>query len=114
MGYNTQFTTVLHTRAAHIIAEMDGVKGKRKVLIECANPVSEPLGTYEVQKFCSRVAHARETAGVHDGLLVSSTGFTPEADAWCSKYCSFVELKTYKELRSSSIRFGKLLRKFVK
>jgi hypothetical protein len=114
MGYNTQFTTVLHTRAAHIIAEMDGVKGKHKVLIECANPITEPVGTYEVQKFCTRVAHARENAGVHGGLLVSTTGFTPEADAWCRKYCSFVDLKTYKQLMLSSARFGKLLRKFLK
>ncbi|MCW3998635.1 MAG: restriction endonuclease [Candidatus Bathyarchaeota archaeon] len=114
MGYSTQFTTVLHTRAAHIIAEMDGVKGRHKVLIECANPINEPLGLYEVQKFCSRVAYAREDGKVQNGLLVSTTGFTPEAIAWCKKYCSFVDLKTYKQLMATSAKFGKMLRKFLK
>lgn len=114
MGYNTQFTTVLHTRAAHIIAEIDGVKGKHKMLIECANPINEPLGAYEVQKFCTRVAHAREDGKIHGGLLVSTTGFTPEANSWCKKYCSFVDLKTYEEIKASSVRFGKLLRNFLK
>jgi hypothetical protein len=114
MGYSTRFTTVLHTRTAHIIAEMDFIKGKHRLLIECTEPSEELVGAYEVQKFCSRVALAKEKSGVDGGLLVSTAGFTPEAVSWCQKYCSFVHLRTYKQLMASSARFGKLLRKFLK
>jgi len=114
MGYSTRFTTVLHTRTAHIIAEMDFIRGKHKLLIECTNPGDQPIGVYEVQKFCSRVALAREKSTVDGGLLVSTTSFTPEAVSWCKKYCSFVNLRTYKQLMVSSVSFGKMLRKFLK
>jgi len=114
MGYNTRFTTVLHTRTAHIIAEMNFIKGKHKLLIECTNSGEQPVGVYEVQKFCSRVALSREKSTVDGGLLVSTAGFTPEAVSWCQKYCSFVDLRTYKQLMASSASFGKMLRKFLK
>ncbi len=114
MGYNTRFSTVLHTRTAHIIAEMDFIKGKHKLLIECTNPGEQPIGVYEVQKFCSRVALAKEKSTVDGGMLVSTAGFTPEAISWCQKYCSFVHLRTFKQLMASSASFGKMLRKFLK
>jgi hypothetical protein len=114
MGYNTKFNTVLHTRSAHIHAEIHCLRGKQKMLIECMGKSQEAVGINEVQKFCSKVAFARETSDVNSGLLVSNVGFTSEAVSWVEKHCSFVDLKTYKQLILSSARFGKMLRKFQK
>jgi hypothetical protein len=113
MGYHTKPKTVLHTRPAHIHAVMHHPKGTQKLLIECRNH-EEPVGIQEVQAFCSKVAFAKEASEADIGLLISNTGFSEEAVAWCAKNCSFVQLRTYKHLIKRSHNFRKLLRKFHK
>jgi hypothetical protein len=112
MGYHTKASTTLHTRQAHIKAEIHHPKGKQRLLIECMHHIEESVGIREVEKFCSRIAFAREKAEADLGLLVSNTGFSPEAVIWCGKNCSFVQLKTYRQLISRSATIGKLLRPF--
>ncbi|MGD6851254.1 MAG: restriction endonuclease [Candidatus Bathyarchaeia archaeon] len=111
MGYNTKPKTVLHTRSAHISAVMHHPKGKQKLLIECQSNV-EAVGIQAVQQFCSKVAHAREKAEADTGVLISTTGFSEEAVAWCTSNCSFVKLKTYSQVISRTSNIRKLLRKF--
>jgi restriction endonuclease Mrr len=111
MGYNTKPKTVLHTRSAHISAVMHHPKGKQKLLIECQTN-EEPISIHDVQQFCSKVAHAREKSEADTGVLVSTTGFSDEAVAWCTSNCSFVQLKTYREVISKTSNIQKLLRKF--
>jgi restriction endonuclease Mrr len=101
MGYNTKPKTVLHTRSAHISAVMHHPKGKKKLLIECQTN-NEPVGIHDVQKFCSKVAHAREKSEADSGVLVSTIGFSDEALAWCTSNCSFVKLKTYRQVISKT------------
>jgi hypothetical protein len=74
--------------------------------------IEESVGIKEVEKFCARIAFAREKAEADPGLLVSNTSFSPEAVIWCAKNCSFVQLKTYRQLISRSATIGKLLRPF--
>ena len=114
MGYHTRTSIVLHNRPAYIHAEMHHPKGKQRLLIECKHCLEELVGVKEVEKFCSRIAFARENAEADLGLLVSNTGFSPEAVMWCARNCSFVQLKTYKQLVSRSVNIRKLLRPFHK
>lgn len=111
MGYNTRPHTALHTRPTHIRAEMHThPKGPQKLLIACTH--NQSLDLPQVQKFCSKVAFARETHHADLGLLISNKEFSPDAIAWCEKHCSFVKLKTFKELISTSAKFRKMLKKF--
>jgi hypothetical protein len=112
MGYRTQINTVLHTRPVCIHAEMQHPRGTQKVLIECKHHAEEPVDIKEVEKFCHTVALAREKSFAYRGLLISNAAFSEEAQSWCARNCSFVELKTYKQLICKSIRFSKLLKKF--
>lgn len=114
MGYHTKASTTLHTRKPNIHAEMHHSKGKQRLLIECMHHIEELVGIKEVEKFCAKTAFAREKAEADSGLLVSSTGFSPEAILWCAKNCSFVQLKTYRQLISKSANVGKLLRPFYR
>ena len=111
MGYNTRPHTALHTRPTHIRAEMHThPKGPQKILIACTH--NQSLDLPQVQKFCSKVAFARETHQADSGLLISNKEFSPEAITWCEKHCSFVKLKTFKELILTSAKCRKLLKKF--
>lgn len=112
MGYHTKASTTLHTRQAHINAEMHHPKGKQRLLIECMQHIGDAASIKEVEKFCARIAFAREKAEADSGVLVSNTGFSPDAVLWCAKNCSFVQLKTYKQLISRTANVGKLLRPF--
>jgi len=112
MGYNTKANHTLHTRQTHIRAELEHAKGKMKLHIECKHQPNEPVSVHEVECFCSKVAIARENSEVDGGLLISNTEFTPEALSWCARNCSFVQLKTYKQLIHFSARYKKLLNKF--
>ncbi|WP_343383036.1 restriction endonuclease [Candidatus Bathycorpusculum sp.] len=108
MGYHTKPKHVLHTRSTYIHAVIDQPKGTQRLLIECKNSVD----LIDVQHFCSRVAFARENLEVDGGLLVANVGFSDESLSWCKSNCSFVELKTYKQLIAKSASFRKMLRKF--
>ncbi|MGD6805628.1 MAG: restriction endonuclease [Candidatus Bathyarchaeia archaeon] len=110
MGYNTKAHHTLQTRQPPIRAEIQHAKGKKKLYIECK--CHEPVGIHDVECFCAKVAHAREKLEVDGGLLISNTGFSPEAISWCERNCSFVQLKTYRQLISFSARYKKLLSKF--
>ncbi len=112
MGYSTRYNHVLHTRPARIHAEIYHPAGKQRVLIECKHSDEEPVSIQEVERFCSRVAHAREHSIADTGLLVSKTHFNADALAWAQRNCSFVELKTYKQIIYRSVSFKKLLKKF--
>jgi hypothetical protein len=114
MGYHTKPSTVLHTRPAHIHAIIHHPTGPQKVLIECKHSDDETVDIKEVEKFCAKVAFAREHSIADSGLLVSKTNFTEEVKTWASRNCSFVELRTYKQLVSRSTSFRKMLRKFHK
>jgi hypothetical protein len=114
MGYHTKTNTVLHTRPVRIHAEMHHPSGTQRMVIECKHHVEESVDVKEVEKFCSRIAFARENSEADCGLLISRTNFSPEAESWCARNCSFVELKTYKQLISKSVRFRKLFKKFHK
>ena len=46
------------------------------------------------------------------GVLVSNTGFSEEAVSWIAKHCSFVRLRTYKQIMARSIKITKLAKKF--
>ena len=111
MGYHTKTNTVLHTRSVRIHAHLNHPKEIQKVLVECQH-VPGPVGIHEVQKFCSKVAFARENAEADYGVLVSNTGFSEEAVSWIAKHCSFVRLRTYKQIMARSIRITKLTKKF--
>jgi hypothetical protein len=111
MGYHTKPKTVLHTRSTHIHAVMHHPKGKQKLHIECTSQ-SGPIGIDEVQQFCNRVAHAREKSEADTGVLISVTGFSDEAAEWCNRNCSFVQLKTYRQVISRTSNIRKLMRKF--
>jgi restriction endonuclease Mrr len=113
MGYNTRTNTTLHTRPKHIHAHLDHPKEKQKVLVEC-KPHTEPAGIQEVQRFCSKVAFARENNQATLGVLVSNAGFTEEAITWCKRNCSFVRLRTYKQVVNRSARVTKLAKKLEK
>lgn len=110
MGYNTRTSIVLHTRPVHIHAHLDHPKEKYKVIVEC-KPRQEPVGLQEVQKFCSKIAFARENKTAGAGVLISDTGFTQEAIDWVSKNCTFVRLRTYKQLIQKSVKVNKLAKK---
>jgi restriction endonuclease Mrr len=117
MGYHTVYhnetNTLLQTRPVLINAEMHHPKeGQQKLLIECKHTEDESIGLKEVQMFCCRVAFARENSEANMGMLVSKSEFSEEAMSWCARNCSFVELKTYKQLIRTSVRFKKLLKKF--
>ncbi len=116
MGYHTQTNITLHTRPVHIHAEMHHPKGKQKLLIECKHyhHHHESVGVHDVQRFCDKIAFAREQSRADIGLLVSNTEFSPEAVSWCARNCSFVKLRTYKQVLHASTRCRKLLRKFHK
>lgn len=112
MGYSTRPNlTTLHTRPAHIHAHLDHPKEKQKVIVEC-KPHQEPVGVQEVQRFCNKIAFARENQTASAGVLISNTGFTEEAVTWISHNCSFVRLRTYKQLVSRSVKVNKLAKKF--
>ncbi len=111
MGYNTRTNTVLHTRSVHIHAHLNHPKEKQKVIVECKH-LPEPVDIQEVQRFCSKVAFARENAEADYGVLVSSTGFSEDAATWVTKHCSFVRLRTYKQVMSRSLKVNKLAKKF--
>ncbi len=112
MGYNTQTNTTLHTRPTHIRAEiLHPKKGTQKLLIECKN-YETPVSVHEVENFCAKVAFERENSQTDYGILVSNTDFSAEAVSWASRNCSFVQLRTYKQLILTSARFRKLLKKF--
>jgi len=108
MGYHTKLKHVLHTRATYIHAVMEHPNGTQRLLIECKNNVD----IIDVQHFCSRVAFAREKLEVDGGLFIANVGFSDEAMSWCKRNCSFVELKTYKQLIAKSASFRKMLKKF--
>lgn len=111
MGYNTRTNTTLHTRPVQIHAHLEHPKEKQKVLVEC-KPHQEPVGVHEVQKFCSKVAFARENKTASAGVMISNTGFTEEAVTWVSCHCTFVKLRTYKQLINRSVKVNKLAKKF--
>jgi hypothetical protein len=111
MGYNTRTNTVLHTRPVHIHAHLNHPKDKQKVLVECKHH-TEPIAVEEVQRFCSKIAFAREHGEANLGVIVSHTGFTEDAKTWCSRNCSFVRLRTYKQVMTRSARVNKLAKKF--
>ncbi|MGE5555386.1 MAG: restriction endonuclease [Methanocella sp.] len=110
MGYNTRKNTVLHTRSVHIHAHLDHPKEKYKVIVEC-KPRQEPVDIQEVQRFCSKIAFARENKTASAGVLISNTGFTKEAIDWVSKNCTFVRLRTYKQLIQKSTKVNKIAKK---
>ena len=112
MGYNTKINTVLHTRPVRIHAEIHQPSGKQRLLIECKYCGQEPIGIHEVEKFCSAIAFAREKSQADRGILITQVQFSEEAKSWCAKNCSFVELRTYRQLICKSIRFKKMLKKF--
>jgi hypothetical protein len=112
MGYHTKAHPTLHTRQTHIQAEIQHAKGKHRLHIECKHHQQEPVSLHEVERFCAKVAHARENSKVDGGILISNTEFTPEAKLWCATNCSFVQLKTYKQLISFHANYKKLLNKF--
>jgi len=111
MGYHTKTNTVLHTRSVRIHAHLNHPKEKQKILVECKH-APEPVGVHEVQKFCSKVAFARENSEADYGVLVSNTGFSEDAVSWLANHCSFVKLKTYKEIMARSVTINKLTKKF--
>jgi len=111
MGYHTRTNTVLHTRSVRIHANLNHPKEIQKVLVECQH-VSGPVGIHEVQTFCSKVAFARENKEADYGVLVSNTGFSEEAVSWIANHCSFVRLRTYKQIMARSIKITKLEKKF--
>ncbi len=111
MGYHTKTNTVLHTRSVRIHAHLNHPKEKQKILVECKH-ATEPVGIQEVQKFCSKVAFARENSEADYGVLVSNTGFSQEAVSWRANHCSFVKLRTYKEIMARSVTINKLTKKF--
>jgi hypothetical protein len=108
MGYDTKLKNVLHTRASYIHAVIQQPKGTQRLFIECKNSVD----IIDVQHFCSKVAFARENLEVDGGLLIANVGFSDDAVSWCKKNCSFVQLKTYKQLIAKSASFRKMLKKF--
>ncbi|MDR0372551.1 MAG: restriction endonuclease [Nitrososphaerota archaeon] len=108
MGYQTKLKPVLHTRTTHIHAVMHHPKGTQRLLIECKNSAN----IHDVQQFCSKVAFTKESAEIDGGLLIVNTGFSEEAISWCKKNCSFVQLKTYKQLIARSASFRRMLKKF--
>ena len=110
MGYNTRKNTVLHTRSVHIHAHLDHPKEKYKVIVEC-KPRQEPVDIQEVQRFCSKIAFARENKTASAGVLISNTGFTKEAIDLVSKNCTFVRLRTYKQLIQKSTKVNKIAKK---
>ncbi len=112
MGYHTKPSTVLHTRPSNIHAIIHHPTGPHKVLIECQHSDDETVDIKHVEKFCAKVAFAREHAIVDSGLLVSKNSFSEEVKIWAARNCSFVELRTYKQLVSRSTSFRKMLRKF--
>jgi restriction endonuclease Mrr len=113
MGYKTHTNTVLHTRPVNIHAHLNHPKEKQKVIVEC-KPHLEPVGVQEVQKFCSKIAFARENKTASAGVLISNTGFSEEAVTWVASNCSFVRLKTYKQLVSRTAKVNKIAKKFHK
>jgi hypothetical protein len=112
MGYHTKAHTTLHTRSTHIRAEVHQAKQKMKLHVECKNHHEGAVDVKDVEHFCHKVALAREKSEVDCGLLVSNTEFSEEAVTWCARNCSFVQLKTYRQLISFTARYKKLLRKF--
>jgi hypothetical protein len=112
LGYNTKAHTTLHTRNPHLRAELLQDKQKVKFHVECKAHHEGPIGLREVERFCHRVAVAKENSEVDSGMLISNSGFSQEAVSWVAKNCSFVQLKSYKELISFNARHKKLLRKF--
>jgi hypothetical protein len=114
MGYHTKPSTVLHTRPANIHAIIHHPTGSQKVLIEVQHAEDEAVNIKEVEKFCAKVAFAREHSIADSGLLVSKTNFTEDVKMWAAKNCSFVELRTYKQLVSRSTSLRKMLKKFHK
>ena len=112
MGYQTKINTVLHTRPVRIHAEIHQPSGKQRLLIECKQCGQEPIGIHEVEKFCSTIAFAREKSEADRGILITQAHFSEEAKSWSAKNCSFVELRTYRQLICKSIRFKKMLKKF--
>ncbi|MFA7397742.1 MAG: restriction endonuclease [Candidatus Bathyarchaeia archaeon] len=113
MGYRTQTNTVLHTRPVDIHAHLDHPKGKQKVIVECKH-LGEPVRLHEVQRFCCKIAFARDKAQADLGVLVSDTGFSEDAVIWVAKHCSFVRLRTYKQVVTRSAKVNKLVKKFDK
>jgi non-canonical (house-cleaning) NTP pyrophosphatase len=111
MGYHTKTNTTLHTRSVRIHAHLKNSKEIQKVLVECHHAPG-PVGIQEVQKFCSKVAFAREKAEADYGVLVSNTGFSEEAVSWLAEHCSFVRLRTYKQIMARSAKITKLAKKF--
>ncbi len=114
MGYHTKPSTVLHTRPSHIHAIIHHPTGPQKVLIECQHSEDEAVDIKHLEKFCAKVAFAREHAIADSGLLVSKNNFSEEVKTWAAQNCSFVELKTYKQLVSRSTSLRKMLKKFHK
>ncbi len=110
MGYNT----IVNANKIHIHAEITHAKGKNRLLIECKNHTEKTVSLHEVEKFCHTVALAREHHEADLGMLISNTSFSEEAMSWCTRNCSFVQLRTYGQLISASARFRKLARKFHK
>jgi hypothetical protein len=118
MGYHTGYhghsNTVLHTMPRLIHAEIYHPRGKQRFLIECKHRSEESISVHDVEKFCSKVAFARENYEADFGMMVSKTSFTDEALIWCDRNCSFVQLKTYRQLVVKSMRFRRMLNKFHK
>ncbi len=112
VGYNTKAHTTLHTRNPHLRAEILQAKKKLKLHVECKGHHQEPIDVKAVECFCHKVAMAREKSEVDCGLLVSSSGFSDEAVSWCERNCSFVQLKTYKQMINFTAHCKKLQRKF--
>jgi hypothetical protein len=111
MGYNTRTNTTLHTRPVHIHAHLDHPKEEQKVLVECKH-YTEPVTVEEVQRFCCKVAFARENNQATLGVMVSNAGFTDDAATWVKHNCSFVRLRTYKQVVNRSTKVNKLVKKF--
>lgn len=112
MGYQTKLGTVLHTRPSNIHAIIHHPTGSKRVLIECKHSDEETVNIKEVEKFCAKVAFAREHSIADSGLLVTNANFSEEVKVWAARNCSFVELKTYKQLISRSTSLSKMLKKF--
>ena len=113
LGYSTKAHTTLHTRTPHLRVEVLQAKRKLILHVECKGHYNEkPLDVHDVEAFCHKVAIAKEKGEVDRGLLISNSGFTEEAVSWGQRHCSFVQLKSYKQLISFNAKCKKLHRKF--
>ena len=113
LGYSTKAHTTLHTRTPTLRVEVLQAKRKLILHVECKGHYQDkPLDVADVETFCHKVALAKEKGEVDRGLLISNSGFTNEANSWVQSHCSFVQLKSYKQLINFNAKCKKLHKKF--